>query len=376
MRGASTPDDELIDLIYAALLGESTWQRFLDGLANSAPSGKTVMVMHDNNIDNGYIPLASGISKHTLTNYNGYFSHVNPFMKPASVRPTGVGYIDEELVPKHEIERTEFFNDLLAPNEMPSRVALTITRESDYQFILASLGSAFDEECKRNVADQLTRLSPHLKRAADYYRNAPEAQTASELGASIFDAVDMGLVIIGDGFRVKAISRAGSVIVRQTSLLGISILGTVSIRDEQAQSLLSDMLKRTYSGPKVASLVALGTRMTFIRTYRDDISLFFNGPSVILLLENRARRNAFDIALFASAFDLSRAETRALAGIVGGKTVTQISQEAGLSRETIRSQLKSLYAKTGTHGQTDLLRLILLEDAEAFTEGNRHNDPR
>lgn len=178
----------------------------------------------------------------------------------------------------------------------------------------------------------------------------------------------MGLVVIGDGFRVKSISQAGSAIVRQTSLFSISILGTVSIRDGEAQSLLTDMLKRTYSGPKVVSIVALATRITFIRTYRDDISLFFNEPSVILLLENRTRRNTFDLALFSSIFDLSRAEMRALAGIVGGKTVTQISQEAGLSRETIRSQLKSLYAKTGTHSQTDLLRLILLEDAEAFTE--------
>jgi DNA-binding CsgD family transcriptional regulator len=32
-------------------------------------------------------------------------------------------------------------------------------------------------------------------------------------------------------------------------------------------------------------------------------------------------------------------------GVVNGKTVIQIADEAALSRETIRTQLKSLYAK-------------------------------
>jgi hypothetical protein len=124
--GELVPDDELVDLIYAALLGEASWQRFLDRLAASAPSGKTLLVMHDNNRNDGYIPIASGIPKDVLGRYNGYFAGVNPFMKPASLAPVGVGLIDEALVPRSDLFKSEFFNDLLKPHEMPSRVALTV----------------------------------------------------------------------------------------------------------------------------------------------------------------------------------------------------------------------------------------------------------
>jgi DNA-binding CsgD family transcriptional regulator len=60
---------------------------------------------------------------------------------------------------------------------------------------------------------------------------------------------------------------------------------------------------------------------------------------------------------FSKAYGLTAAETRALTGILAGKSVDEIADAAALSRETIRSQMKSLYAKTGTKGQLELLRL-------------------
>jgi DNA-binding CsgD family transcriptional regulator len=42
-----------------------------------------------------------------------------------------------------------------------------------------------------------------------------------------------------------------------------------------------------------------------------------------------------------------------------GDSVEQIADELGVSRETVRSQLKRVFAKTGTHRQAELLRLVL-----------------
>ena len=300
LAGATSPDDELVELIYGALLGESPWQKFLNRLADSAPSGKTLLVLHDQRKNNGYIPLASGIPQDVLHAYNSHFARINPFMKPASVKPVGVGLIDEELMPSSELIKSEFFNDLLKPHEMPARVALTINRDSGYQFVLASLGNAFDEECKLNIANQLTRLYPHLKRASDYYRNNPDISAATELGSSLFDAIDVGLVIVGDRARMKAVSRTGELMLSRSSAISVSTLGTVSLRDPNAHAVLKDMLGRTYTGPKVVGIATATTELTMVRLQRDDISTFFDGPTVALLMgfssdqRSVARRRRFD----------------------------------------------------------------------------------
>jgi DNA-binding CsgD family transcriptional regulator len=57
-------------------------------------------------------------------------------------------------------------------------------------------------------------------------------------------------------------------------------------------------------------------------------------------------------------FGLTAAETR-LALIVGrGLSLETASETLGVSRETVRNQLKSIFAKTSTHRQSELVALI------------------
>jgi DNA-binding CsgD family transcriptional regulator len=57
-------------------------------------------------------------------------------------------------------------------------------------------------------------------------------------------------------------------------------------------------------------------------------------------------------------FDLSPDEIRAANGLVQGKTIEGLAATFGLSRETIRTQVKAVLAKTATARQTDLVSLL------------------
>lgn len=60
----------------------------------------------------------------------------------------------------------------------------------------------------------------------------------------------------------------------------------------------------------------------------------------------------------AGLFDLSPAEARIARGIAEGHTVEAIAVTAGVSRETVRTQLKAVLAKTGMSRQSDLVALL------------------
>jgi DNA-binding CsgD family transcriptional regulator len=57
-------------------------------------------------------------------------------------------------------------------------------------------------------------------------------------------------------------------------------------------------------------------------------------------------------------FDLSPAEARVARGIGGGSTVEEIAGAHGISRETVRTQLKSVLSKTGLGRQVELAQLL------------------
>jgi DNA-binding CsgD family transcriptional regulator len=58
-------------------------------------------------------------------------------------------------------------------------------------------------------------------------------------------------------------------------------------------------------------------------------------------------------------FNLSPAEARVACGIAERQTIEAIADDLGISRETVRCQLKSVLAKTGTVRQLDLALLLV-----------------
>ena len=357
--------DDLIDLIYATLLGEASWQQFLDRLATGIPSGKASMVMHGiADPDGGYVPLSAGFDDAAIETYNAHYAALNLWQPTLARQRVGAGVIDNELFPREELIKSAFYNEFLLPNEIRVAAAVKIGSDRRYSFSLATLSVKTDLQIKQDMARRLGRLGPHLKRAFDYYRKGHANRALIERGTSVFDAIDIGVMVIGDGAGVKTISVAGQAMLADTSPVRISPLGRVRLRNRQCQAVLDGMLSRTYAGPKVVALFSHETKLTLIRVKKDSISLYFEGPTIIVLMERLGHgATAFDPRLASFVYGLTTAETRALSGIVAGKSVDRIAQEARRSRETIRVQMKSLYAKTGATSQADILRLLKFRSA-------------
>jgi DNA-binding CsgD family transcriptional regulator len=62
--------------------------------------------------------------------------------------------------------------------------------------------------------------------------------------------------------------------------------------------------------------------------------------------------------IVARAFGLSRAEARLASLIAGGMAPDAAAQKLGVSRETVRNQLKAVFAKTETHRQNEVAALL------------------
>lgn len=61
----------------------------------------------------------------------------------------------------------------------------------------------------------------------------------------------------------------------------------------------------------------------------------------------------------ASIFQLSRAEAEIAGALVNGAKMKDISEQRNTTIETVRSQLKGIFSKTGASSQLDLMRLAV-----------------
>lgn len=61
----------------------------------------------------------------------------------------------------------------------------------------------------------------------------------------------------------------------------------------------------------------------------------------------------------AALFQFTRAESGVASALVNGLSVEQIAERHQVSRETVRTQLKSIFGKLGVSKQQDVVRLLL-----------------
>ncbi|WP_166144631.1 helix-turn-helix transcriptional regulator [Methylosinus sp. RM1] len=84
----------------------------------------------------------------------------------------------------------------------------------------------------------------------------------------------------------------------------------------------------------------------------------FAAGELLLVVTEVTLGAAPSASLLQGLFDLTPAEARVARAIAAGRPASEIAREHGVSGETIRTQLRSVFAKTGVSRQVDLVRLL------------------
>jgi DNA-binding CsgD family transcriptional regulator len=91
-------------------------------------------------------------------------------------------------------------------------------------------------------------------------------------------------------------------------------------------------------------------------------SLQTHGGALLFAFDPEATPNV-TVDLIRRLFALSEAEAELSAALCCGKTLDDVASQRGTSINTIKSQLKSIFLKTGTKRQSELVSLLLASPA-------------
>lgn len=88
------------------------------------------------------------------------------------------------------------------------------------------------------------------------------------------------------------------------------------------------------------------------------VALDAPAAGILVILRDPDHQLAVQWQVFARQFRLTTAELRLCVAWANGLTLSEYSEKFHISTHTARSQMKSIFNKTGTHSQIQLLRLI------------------
>jgi DNA-binding CsgD family transcriptional regulator len=356
----------LVDSIYAALLGEAPWDDFLALFVRGLPNGKATLFVHDVDRGRGQLMLCAGIDTEFLRSYGAYYSQINPWMKRVGERPVGVAKRSDAMLPRAALLQTEFYAGFLKPQGIEAGYGMTLHAEGSMRFMLSVLHADLSFELDEPMTRVMTDLRPHLCRAFRFARRCAVDGKPS-LDRDLVDALGMGILYLSGERRVVYANVAAQALLERGDGLGLDALGHLRVADPGCGGAIGDLLClcRADAGPVVRTVRIVrrnGGRplqVVLFRPSRTPAELFFGGGALVLIVVDPDTPPPPRSDAIATAYGLSRAERRVVDGLLSGLRIEDIALVNGTSKETVRTQFHSVFAKMEVEGQADVIREAL-----------------
>ncbi|MCR6498513.1 LuxR family transcriptional regulator [Shinella sp. CPCC 101442] len=229
---------------------------------------------------------------------------------------------------------------------------------------------------KGNIGDEAIRilnsLRPHIARSL---------VLATELDQQKADLLTTGLSAIGAPAAIVqdngCVLSANPLFTTALRRVSIRARDRIFLHDESANRLLHDALA-SIASDQIKSIPLPATEeeqaciVHVIPLCGNALDFSPRGTAIVLIAQPAAAQ-ANDLRILKGLYDLTRSEARIAIEIQSGMALPEIARRLGISYETARSVAKAIYAKTGSSGQSDLVRRLSV--VARYTLSSSPQDP-
>lgn len=355
--------EEIIGRIYEAALVPGQWKEALDHLAALAECSGGLLVSARDHIANRTMLTDNVAELHEIATRDGWWTR-NTRGQRLLTLPQNSFHSDADHFSLEDMAREPVYRDLLWPLGWGFATATHVTIPNGDSLILSLERARKDGPVPRRAVARLTELRPHIARSA---------LLASRLA---FESVRSANEAFGKtGLPSAAINIHGRV-VDSNDLFGVRFGETGShgerlrLSSPESNRVLEECLSALKSGEGAAALASRSIALPRTETTPPAVlhlvpvkgfarDIFATAAYFIILTPLDITRLA-PTDLIQALFDLTAMEARVARTLAAGSNIGSAAASFGISRETVRAHLKSIFAKTGLSRQSDLAAAISL----------------
>ena len=357
----------LINLIYEAALDSDFWPSVLMALADTVGAKQIAMLSMDRRA-NVVSTFAPRLDPDLLAFWQKYWAF--PVLARASLRPTGEIYTLDSLMPK--FVATRFFNEFWRPAQLGLSAAGANLLVEDQFSALIFFSNAPDKEFlttqQMHVFEVVLR---HLTRAARISRRLWELEIEQIAAVERLESLQEGALLVDSSGSVIRANAAAKAMLDDGDGIFLDNGRVAAAGSEILQKLIASCAQTCLSLggpggefkiPREHPRSPLHVTMTPLRSKTQFADVPWIGvevPVAIVTVRDPdvdCRQREINLR---HCFGLTAAEARLAAEILKGDGRAAAARRRGISTATAKSHLSSIFEKTGTHRQAELIRLLL-----------------
>ncbi|MDH5216360.1 MAG: helix-turn-helix transcriptional regulator [Gammaproteobacteria bacterium] len=213
----------------------------------------------------------------------------------------------------------------------------------------------------------LKALLPHIQRSIDLSRRYKEMEDREKTTIDILEKLPYGIVFLSaKGFPVRHNTRAAQICDKENDLFldgsGISLKDPQ--KDKTLQNAISQALDRSTARQGYAIKITTNDDMLHIlisplNDKQGDIYIPGDNVQAIMFISSTKHTPNLSGKALSDMFGLSPAEIRLVTELIRGLSIEETAEHLYVSKHTLRAQLRSIFKKTETRSQSDLIRCLL-----------------
>lgn len=361
--------DSLISNIYDAALDATLWPgvmkqitRYLDASGASVISEDRVHFDARLYYDYGFDPKWTDL-------YIEKYVTLNPLPRIGIAYPIDEVFTQYDLIPAEEFQATKFYLEWVKPQGIVDTAVVNLDKTATSFAALVVRRSEREGLFDNSARQRMAQIAPHVRRAVLVGKTIQYHQTKSALLDDTLSKLAAAVFLLGADGRIVFASEAADKLLRAGDILRENNL-SLAATNAKAGAALSSAISAALQGDDV-----LGVRGTAIEL---SVSPKERWLAHVLPMTEGTRQKAGRPHLAAAAvfvrkaslelqwpldaigklYNLTPGEIRVLQGIVDIGGVPAIAEKQGVSEDTVRTHLKSIFAKTGVKRQADLIKLV------------------
>jgi DNA-binding CsgD family transcriptional regulator len=356
--------DSLVRSIYEGVLAPAGWQTLLADLRLELGCEQAAYMVHHRPSQRTVVAEIAQFDLEFVRQYEHRYVALDPVRPAVDAMPEGDWFIDERELGASTKRRSEFYQDFLRPYGLGAIICTPLINDGPTLAGLAFQSHLRDQEQGADKARRLVPLISHLRCAARLRMRFGELARQAELGRRMLDHFTMPLMVVNvraqvlignaaaeqwlieEGRLFSRACAAGSGIARaDLERLARQICGS---GDGPAMPAALKLCEA--AGPAILMGLPLAPAHPMSGRFQEPVGM------LAVLRPHHARRAG--LGLLRELYGLSKAEVRLVLAWSGGGSLVDAASALNLSRDTVRTQIKSVFRKTGCASQTALTRLV------------------
>jgi DNA-binding CsgD family transcriptional regulator len=363
---------QLVELIYAGAVDPPCWQLFAERLSDvygGAAVGLSLQLPGGLALEYYQVGLAAELTEIA----EKHVAEGLPWGPLDDEQFKGRFALASESFPDEELPQTAFYREVMQPQGLAPEAPIVHVIFNEPDRPISGISIWRREGGRPFTSEDLALgnlLAPHLVRAFEIHRRFGELRNERGALTEVIDRLPVGVVLIDALRRPVIVNRFAEQIAARCDGFTLGDAGPHATDARENRILLRHLSQAIGIGASLGrgpSRVMSVSRPSGWRAYPVIIAPLLapstgrsGGDAVAaVFIGDPEASQITTVDFFQTLYALTHAEAELVALLARGRTLEEAALERGVTLNTVRSQLKQVFAKTDTHRQGQLMRLAL-----------------